>query len=164
MKHFRTYKTWVGFLLSVACAAITYGGPPDWLLEVSKKQYKEPDAGAVVLILCDDRNVVVSDDNRLKITHRYAVRILRKSGCAEAVAQVPFIDGDEAVVSSHAWIVRGGRQIKPKNKVEWLDVTLEEGRTVFTEARMMRADYTDFVIEGDFFGYETVVVGDLHFA
>ncbi len=116
------------------------------------------------MILCDDRNVVVSDDNRLKITHRYAVRILRKSGCAEAVAQVPFIDGAEAVVSNHAWIVRGGRQIKPKNKVEWLDVTLEEGRTVYTEARMMRADYTDFVIEGDVFGYETVVVGDLHFA
>jgi len=146
--------------LTVAAA---FAEPPDWLLGVAKVEAPKMPADVPAVVLRDEMVVTVENDGALTIRQRFALRILNQSGRKYAVGMVGFIENEDHVKSSSAWIVRGGKEVRPKDKFEWIDVSAAADGAVGSEQRNLIVNCDDFVVADDVFGFETLLESKLVF-
>jgi hypothetical protein len=144
-------------------AAVAIADPPVWLLNTVKIATPKLSLDAPAVVLLDETLVTIQDDGSETIRHRYAVRILNQSGREFANGAVPFLEKENKVKSATAWLVRAGKEVRPVDKREWVDVSAADDGAVFSEERKLVVSYTDFALSADVFGYETIVDGKLVF-
>lgn len=130
-------------------------------MNVAKTETPQFSHGAPAVILLDETLVTVERDGDKTIRHRYAVRILNQSGRQFATGMVPFLDKEDDVTTSDAWVVRAGKEVSPKEKLKWIDMSAADNGEVFSEARKRVVSYNDFALPDDVFACETIVEGKL---
>jgi len=150
-------------LLISLSALVAFAEPPAWLLNAAKidPSLLPHDAPAVVLL--DETLVTIEKNGDEIVRHRYAVRILNQSGRQFANGVVPFLEKEEDVSFTDAWVIRAGKQVSPKEKLKWIDVSAADDGAVFSEVRKLVVNYSDFALTDDVFAYETIVEGKLIF-
>jgi hypothetical protein len=164
MKLFNEFRllgtTSVIIALTVATA---FAEPPDWLLGIAKMEAPKFPAEVPAVVLRNETLVTVNNDGDFTIRHRFALRILNQSGRKYAVGAVGYVEKEDHVTSSLAWIVRGEKEVRPKEKIEWLDLSAANEGEVFSEQRNLLVNCGDFAVAGDVFGFETRVESKLMF-
>lgn len=152
-------------LLAVGGVEVARGADlPEWLLAAARQPTPALPAGAPALVLLDETIYSIDADGRVVCDHRYAVRVLSRSGSEHARGEVGYLDKRDAVRSTAAWLLRGGKEIRPPTKREWADVTAAAGGAIYDESRSRKISYDDLAFVGDVFGYETRVERRLLFA
>ncbi|HLP03053.1 MAG TPA: transglutaminase domain-containing protein, partial [Opitutaceae bacterium] len=155
----------VGTFVMPAFAAVSLlAAPPEWLLNAAKLPAPALPAGTPAIVLRDEMVETVQPDGAETIVHRYAVRILNRSGREHAVGRVAYTDKEDKVESAAAWLIRGGQEVRLPQRRDWVDVSAAGAGVVFTEARARVVSYSDLALDGDVFGYETRTSGRLQFA
>ena len=144
-------------------ALVAIAAPPAWLLNAAKIDPSEISHHAPAVVLFDETLVTIQKNGSETIRHRYAIRILNQSGRQFATGEVPFLEKEDDVSSTDAWVVRAGKEVSPKEKPKWIDVSAAEDGAVFSEGRKLVVSYSDFALVDDVFAYETVVDGKLVF-
>lgn len=109
------------------------------------------------MTLLDEVEVAVQENGRETVTHRCAIRILNRSGREYAVGSVDYVEPDSRVGNTGAWLVRAGKEIRPADKRQWVDLSVAESGQLASEVRCRRIDLGDLALDGDVFGYETSV-------
>ncbi len=146
-------------LVVLASAGLHAAAPaaPAWVLEMAARSTPSTVAGAPAVVLLDEWNHEVLPDGRVALTVRHVVRILNRSGAAQARASVFYRDKDDSVKATNAWLVRDGKTVTPPKKREWADVSAASIGAIFDESRKRAISYEDVVCLGDVFAYETRV-------
>ncbi|HLP09848.1 MAG TPA: transglutaminase domain-containing protein [Opitutaceae bacterium] len=147
-------------LLAVSLLAV----PPEWLLNAAKLPVPALPAGTPAIVLLDETVQSVLPDGAETIVHRYAVRLLNGSGHEHASGGVTYTDKEDKVEVATAWLIRGGKEVRPPQRRDWVDVSTAGAGVVFSEARARVVSYADLALDGDVFGYETRTSGRLQFA
>ena len=150
-------------LLIILGTVTAFAVPPAWLANAAKidAQLLPHDAPAVVLL--DETLVTIERDGGETIRHRYAIRILNQSGRQFANAEVAYLEKEDDVNSTDAWVVRAAKEVSPKEKPKWIDVSAADDGAVFSEERKRVVNYSEFVLTDDVFGFETIVEGKMIF-
>jgi hypothetical protein len=154
----------LGLCALCGLASSLVAAPPEWLLNAAKLPTPALPAGAPALILLDETVETVQPDGTETLTHRFAVRVLNRSGREHASGLVRYTDKEDKVESAEAWLVRAGKEIRPPERRAWTDVSMAGGGAVFSENRARVLSYSDLALDGDVFGFETRVAGRLQFA
>jgi hypothetical protein len=121
-----------------------------------------PEVPAAVVL--DETVVTVQPNGWESSRHRVALRILNRSGREMAVGAVSYLDKEDRVETATAWLIRAGKEIRPSEKHEWVDLSAADGGEVFSEHRKRAIAFRDLALEGDVFGYETSVASRMLFA
>ncbi|MBK9991146.1 MAG: DUF3857 domain-containing protein [Verrucomicrobia bacterium] len=117
--------------------------------------------GAPAVVLFDETLVTIESDGDKTIRHRQVVRILNQSGRQFATGMVPYLEKEDDVTTTEAWVVRAGKEVSPKEKPMWIDMSAADDGAVFSEVRKRVVSYNDFALTDDVFAYETVSEGKL---
>jgi hypothetical protein len=149
-------------LLLVAAARLQ-AGPPEWLLNAAAAPVPELAGDVPAVVLLNEVAMTVDASGRASTVQRRAVKILTRAGDSEAFARVSYIDKTESVRGCDAWLVRGGKMVKPAFKREWIDTVESGNEAIYSEYRKRELDYRDDAMPGDIFGYETRCDGRLLF-
>ena len=137
---------------------------PAWLKLVAAQPPGTYDSDVPAVTLLDEVEVAVKENGSETITHRCAVRILNRTGREQALAMVSYVEPDSRIVGATAWLVRAGKEIRPADKRPWVDMSTTGGGQVASDVRRRGISYHDLALDGDVFGYETVVTAPLLFA
>ena len=151
-----------GLLFSLG-ATTTFAAPPAWLLNVAKTDSVLLPHDAPAVVLLDETLVMIQNDGRETTRHRCAIRILNQSGRQFAEGEVGYLEKEDDVSSTDAWVVRAGKAVAPKEKPKWIDESAAAAGEIFSEYRRRVVSYSDFALNDDVFGYETIVEGNLNF-
>lgn len=152
----------VVFVLAVAVAHAPGADAPDWLLQCAALPTPEYAAGAPAVVLADEYAVSIDPKGRRTSVRRHAVRVLNKTGEAHARASIGYLAGRDTAKPQGAWLLRGGKVVKPRNSRDWIDEALDTD-AAFSEYRGKSISYADLALPGDVFGYEARVQGGLLF-
>ncbi len=144
--------------------AMLAGAVPAWLLDAARRPVAAQPAGAAVVVLLDEVVYTVQPDARCTVRHRYAVQLLNRSGFGHATGEVDYLQKSESVRGAEAWLLRAGKEVRPPKRRDWSDVNDAAAGAVYDESRSRVVSYSDLVIDGDVFGYETTVERRLLFA
>jgi len=157
------YLGTAGLALALAAPALL-AEPPAWLMRVAAQPLPAFASEVPAAVLLDESETTVQPDGRETVLHRYAVRILNRSGRETACGEVGYLEKEDSVTSCAAWLIRTGKEVRPKEKPLWVDRSAAGGGEVTSEYRCRGVDYSDLTVDGDVFGYETTVEGRLLFA
>lgn len=161
----RLFANLCGAFAPVFVCATAFAAPlPSWLLAAAKTAAPSLPAEVPAVVLLDETYREIQPDGRQVDVHRYAVRILNRAGRDEADGGVGYTEKHEKVESASAWLLRGGKEVRPPEKRDWTDVSMKGGGTVSTELRAKGISYSDLALDGDVFGYEARVSGRVEFA
>lgn len=154
--------------LPVAFAASLFGASssavPSWLQEAVRCPTPPVATGAPAVVLLDETAYKVQPTGRVVVEHRYAVRVLDRSGSNYAVGRVYFLDKREPVRSTNAWLLRVGKALRLPSRRAWVDVSDAASGAIYDERRCRVVSYSDIALIEDVFAFETVVEADLLFA
>lgn len=139
------------------CGASAGEALPKWLVEAVAQPTPTVRAGAPALVLLDEWIEEVQPNGHVNVVRRHAVRILNRAGPEEARGSVYFREKYDRVKSSRAWLLRGGKEIKPPKTLKWADVSDADAGTIFDEGRRLTVDYSGLACIGDVFAFETEV-------
>ncbi|HUJ45134.1 MAG TPA: transglutaminase domain-containing protein [Opitutaceae bacterium] len=145
-------------------AVPSFAAAPNWLRELAKRPTPavSPDAPAVVLL--DETVVNVDDSGSASTSHRVALRVLKKAGAKEASGSLDYVEKQERVRTSEAWLLRGEKTVKSVGTSDWPDICTDVSGAVINEYRHRGVSLEDQAEPGDLFGFETRVDARLLFA
>lgn len=150
------------FLLATAPAVA--GPAPQWLQTAARRSVPPQPPGADTVVLLDEVVYTVHPDARCTAQHRFAVRVLNRAGHERARGTVDYLERSETVKAAEAWLLRADKEVRPPKRRDWTDVTDAAAGAVFDQSRSRVVNYSDLVVAGDVFGFETVVERRLLFA
>ncbi len=153
----------IACFLGLAAVCTFAADAPDWLLKCAALPTPGYAAGAPALVLADDYAIDIDLKGRRSTFRRYAVRVLAKGGESYARASVGYLAGRDTAKGHGAWLVRGGKVVKPRGSRDWIDEAVDM-EAAFSEYRAKTVSYADLALPGDVFGYEARVQGGLLFA
>ncbi len=154
-------------ILSLVAALPLRAAPaavPGWLRAAAAVPTPAHAAEAPVVVLLDETVATVAPDGAEVTERRCALRIINRSGRASAVGILPsYLDKEDKVELTAAWVLRDGKPVAPADKRQWLDIAAAGAGTIVSDNRARVVSYADFVLDGDVFGFETRVAGRLLF-
>lgn len=111
----------------------------------------EKDVPAVVLL--DESKISIDENGRVVTTNYFAMKILTRKGCEEAVATEIYNTDSGKVRDMRAWVIRPSGEVKKYGKNDAIDAAVVDN-DIYNEARKMIISARDEVEPGAIFGYE----------
>ncbi|MBE2215780.1 MAG: DUF3857 domain-containing protein, partial [Opitutaceae bacterium] len=146
-------------MLAGAATRAPAAAPPEWLTRLAAEPTPAYAAGAPALVLFDHDAVRLDGRGRLVLTRRRAVRVLSAGGEEHAQAVITYLSGRDTAKGLGAWLLRGGKEFKPKSQSRgWVDEVIDED-ALFSEYRAKTYSCEDIAAPGDVFGFEATVEG-----
>ena len=137
---------------------------PKWLRKIAEQPAvaMAPDVPAAVLL--NETVLTVDEWGRATTEHRYAVRILNRTGQSEAQASVGYLDKKDKVSAADAWLLRNGKVARTESDDKWYDWSAANAEgAIYSETREKEISFANDAVPGDIFAYETTVEGPMLF-
>ena len=158
----------LGLAASLLCASLglvsSALAAPQWLYDAAHQSNPPQVGSAPVTLLLDETRLVFDDDGLCTEEHRMALRINSLAGEDYASAGVYYLDRNDRVTASTAWLLRREKVVESVRAGNWIDLAAASAGSVFDEYRFLTSGLNEKAQIGDVFGYETRVVGHRLFA
>lgn len=145
---------WCALVLMTGAAFAGEDEPPVWLRQAAQGSVPAYEKEVPAVVLHDEDQVTITNEGRVTITTRFAVRVLNRNGRIAARAVEGYVTDASKIRDMHAWLIRPSGQVKNYEKKETLDVA-SSGGGVYSEARAKIIDATNEADAGCVFGYES---------
>ncbi len=145
-------------------ATIRAGELPRWLRGIAEQPGASAPSDVPAAVLLNETVLTVDEWGRATSEHRYAVRILNRTGQAEAHGVVAYLDKNDTVSAADAWLLRNGNVAKAESDSKWYDFSTAEAEgAIYSETRAKEISFRDDAVPGDIFACETKVEGAMLF-
>lgn len=148
----------------VLVATLRAGELPKWLRTLAAQPVTSTAADVPATVLLNETILEVDQWGRATWEHRYAVRIVTRTGLSEARAIVAYLDKNDTVSAADAWLLRQGNVARTESDNKWFDwSTADQQGAIFSETRVKEISFHDDAVPGDIFACETKVEGAMLF-
>jgi transglutaminase-like putative cysteine protease len=135
--------------------------PPAWLRQAAAAPAGPQDPAAIVLL--DHVDATVSDDGKLRVTRRYAMRLRDREGRGAASMREVYATDGGKIRELRGWLIRAAGETRDLGASHIADLALVDN-DVYNEVRVRILNATDEIAPGDVFGAEVETEQRLLFA